>query len=253
MALKALYQIDVGKMPLSEALGDIFVQARSMVDTPMMQSVRDAQALLKQTAQERAGGLSPASVRQVKRAASSASVLLGRLAEEIASQTCVLLGETQAPDAQRAEQMMRSALEETRASLLRLRERDTLQPQIIAELTALALKRADQMEHTFLRHLPASLHAAAFAQTLVRGVLEKRQEIDDQLSALSTGWALDRQATVDRNIMRLAAYEILYLPDIPAGATINEAVEIAKKYSTAESGRFVNGILGSLVMRTAQV
>jgi N utilization substance protein B len=253
MALKALYQMDVGKMPLSEALEDIFAQAHSMVDTPMMQSVHDAQTLLKQTAQERAGELSPVSLRQVKRAASAASVLLGKLAEEIASQTCALFGESQAPDVQQAEQMMRSALEETRASLLRLKERDTLQPEIIAELIALALKRADQMEHTFLRHLPASLHTASFAQTLVRGVLEKRQEIDDRLSALSTGWALDRQATVDRNIMRLAAYEILYLPDIPAGATINEAVEIAKKYSTAESGRFVNGILGSLVMQTAQV
>jgi N utilization substance protein B len=253
MALKALYQMDVGKLPLSEALEEIFAQARSMVDTPMMQSMRDAQALLKQTALQRADGLSSVGVRQVKRAASAASVLLGKLAEETASLTCALLSESPAADAQRAEQAMRNALKETQESLLRLRERDTLQPEIIAELTSLALKRAEQMEHTFLKHLPASLQTASFAQTLVGGVLEKMQEIDDRLSALSTGWALDRQAAVDRNIMRLAAYEILYLPDIPAGATINEAVEIAKKYSTAESGRFVNGILGSLVMQTAQV
>jgi N utilization substance protein B len=253
MALKALYQMDVGKLPLSEALEDVCEQARSMVDAPIMQAVRDAQTLLKQSALQRAGELSPVSLRQVKKTASAAAILLGKLAEEIASQTCALFSESQIPDAQRAERILRSALEETRESIQRLRERDTLQPEIIVELTDLALKRAVQMEHTFLKHLPSSLQTASFAQTLVRGVLEKMQEIDDRLSALSTGWALDRQAAVDRNIMRLAAYEILYLPDIPTGATINEAVEIAKKYSTAESGRFVNGILGSLVMQTAQV
>ena len=67
-----------------------------------------------------------------------------------------------------------------------------------------------------------------------------------QKAALSAGWALDRQPAVDRNILRIAAFEILFLGDVPAGASINEAVELAKKFSTAESGRFVNGVLGTL-------
>jgi N utilization substance protein B len=75
---------------------------------------------------------------------------------------------------------------------------------------------------------------------------EKRAEIDARLEALAGGWRLDRQVAVDRNILRLAALEMLYVSEIPISASINEAVELAKKFSTAESGRFVNGVLGAL-------
>jgi len=85
-----------------------------------------------------------------------------------------------------------------------------------------------------------------FAEELVRGALEHQDEIDGRLTELATDWGLDRQAAVDRNILRLSAYEILYRPDSPVAAVVNEAVELAKKYSTAESGRFVNGVLGAL-------
>ena len=85
-----------------------------------------------------------------------------------------------------------------------------------------------------------------FAEEAVRGVWAHRALLDGRLSALATDWAMDRQAAVDRNILRLGAYELLYLPDSPVAAVVNEAVELAKKYSTAESGGFVNGVLGAL-------
>ncbi len=85
-----------------------------------------------------------------------------------------------------------------------------------------------------------------YAEELVRGTLSHLAELDGRLSALTTDWASDRQATVDRNLLRLAAFELLYRPDAPVAAVVNEAVELAKKYSTAESGRFVNGVLGAL-------
>lgn len=84
------------------------------------------------------------------------------------------------------------------------------------------------------------------AEELVRGTLEHQEEIDARVAALATDWALDRQAAVDRNILRMASYELLYRPDAPVASVVNEAVELAKKYSTAESGRFVNGVLGAL-------
>lgn len=90
------------------------------------------------------------------------------------------------------------------------------------------------------------LRTAAFVHKLVTGVLDNREMIDRRLADLSSGWRLERQVAVDRNIMRVAAFEMLSLPGIPTGASINEAVELAKKYSTAESGRFVNGVLGAL-------
>lgn len=85
-----------------------------------------------------------------------------------------------------------------------------------------------------------------YAEELVRGALEHLAEIDGRITALTPDWTPDRQAAVDRNILRLAAYELLYRPDAPVAAVVNEAVELAKKYSTAESGRFVNGVLGAL-------
>ncbi len=86
----------------------------------------------------------------------------------------------------------------------------------------------------------------AYAEELVRSTLDNRTEIDARLAALTTDWASDRQAVVDRNILRMAGYELLFRPDAPVAAVVNEAVELAKKYSTAESGRFVNGVLGAL-------
>jgi N utilization substance protein B len=88
---------------------------------------------------------------------------------------------------------------------------------------------------------------ADFARVLVDGVLEHMTKIDEVLKRLAVGWELQRQPAVDRNILRMAIFEILYLDHIPASVSINEAVDLAKKYSTAESGRFVNGVLGALV------
>ena len=85
-----------------------------------------------------------------------------------------------------------------------------------------------------------------FAEELVRGVLEQRAGIDEKIVRYTENWDLPRIAAVDRNILRLAAYEMLYRDDIPPVVSINEAVDIAKKFSTHESGAFVNGILDRL-------
>ena len=87
----------------------------------------------------------------------------------------------------------------------------------------------------------------AFAQQLVLGAAQHRAGVDEVIARYARGWTLERMANIDRNVLRLATYEILYLPDIPPSVTVDEAVEMAKKYSTAESGRFVNGILGNLL------
>jgi N utilization substance protein B len=100
------------------------------------------------------------------------------------------------------------------------------------------------------------LAVRAFAEPLIRGTLAHRDELDLLIQKHTKNWDLRRMATVDRNILRLAAYEMLYREDIPPVVSINEAVDIAKKFSTEESGRFVNGILDKLrteVMRPARL
>jgi N utilization substance protein B len=94
-----------------------------------------------------------------------------------------------------------------------------------------------------------------FADPLIRGVLEQRDQIDEQIKKHTKNWDFHRIAAVDRNIMRLAIYEMLHRDDIPPVVSINEAVDIAKKFSTQDSGKFVNGILDKVrgeLMRSAR-
>jgi transcription antitermination factor NusB len=90
----------------------------------------------------------------------------------------------------------------------------------------------------------------AFARELVGGVLEQLTDIDKQIRAVAENWDMARMATVDRNILRLGTYELVYRKDIPGKVTINEAVDLAKRYGTAESGTFVNGILDRIMAQT---
>jgi N utilization substance protein B len=82
-----------------------------------------------------------------------------------------------------------------------------------------------------------------FADTLIRGTLQHRDEIDAALRRIVKNWEIHRIAAVDRNILRLAIHEMLHRDDIPPVVSINEAVDIAKRFSTEESGKFVNGVL----------
>jgi N utilization substance protein B len=82
-----------------------------------------------------------------------------------------------------------------------------------------------------------------FAEKLVRGVCANREQIDEALSSFTSNWELHRIGVVERNVMRMSIFELLYCDDVPAVVSINEAVDLAKFFSVRESGRFVNGVL----------
>jgi N utilization substance protein B len=82
-----------------------------------------------------------------------------------------------------------------------------------------------------------------FTSRIVRGTLEHLPEIDAAIKDAAEHWVLERMAAVDRNILRAAAFELLYSPDVPPAVAIDEALEIAKRFSTTESASFINGIL----------
>jgi N utilization substance protein B len=82
-----------------------------------------------------------------------------------------------------------------------------------------------------------------FVERVVLGVLEHRKEIDQLIETYSENWRLDRMNTVDRNILRMAAFELLYCEEIPPKVTLNEAIDLGKKYGSEDSGSFINGIL----------
>jgi N utilization substance protein B len=126
--------------------------------------------------------------------------------------------------------------------------------QILYQLDVQEQLSDDQAIGMFWRNFAATAEAEGataddlgeiqpFAEKLVRGVREHLAEIDAQIQGASKNWRLERMARVDRNLLRLALYELKYVDDVPAKVAINEAIEIAKRYGTNESSAFVNGIL----------
>ena len=93
------------------------------------------------------------------------------------------------------------------------------------------------------RRLRAQPKLWDFARGLVDGVRENQVRIDSAITTVAENWRIDRMAAIDRNILRLGAYELLLCADIPDKVAINEALELAKRYSTAQSSKFVNGVL----------
>lgn len=94
--------------------------------------------------------------------------------------------------------------------------------------------------------------ARNFTETIVRGVVEYRAVLDQAIRDVAQNWSLKRMATVDLSILRICAYELLYLPEIPVRVAINEAIEIAKRYGTKESPAFVNGLLDKIAHQAKQ-
>ena len=91
-----------------------------------------------------------------------------------------------------------------------------------------------------------------FADLLIKGTIENLERIDSLISKYAKNWEISRMAFVDRNILRLASYELLFLKDIPPKVSINEAVELAKRYSGEDSSKFVNAILDKIKNQTFQ-
>lgn len=102
------------------------------------------------------------------------------------------------------------------------------------------------IEHFWEGNNEAESDIRNFADSLVLGVADKKEEIDNMISGYATNWQLERMAVIDRNVLRFAAYELLFMKDIPPKVSINEAIDIAKKFGGNDSGKFVNGILDKI-------
>lgn len=104
----------------------------------------------------------------------------------------------------------------------------------------------DSSERTireYWRETPGDAEGRPYADEAVRGVSEERERIDEYIVQASENWRLDRMTRVDRNILRLGTYELLHQGDVPRAVILDESVELAKRYGTEESGKFVNGVL----------
>jgi len=117
-----------------------------------------------------------------------------------------------------------------------------------ADLVKKPLEESDD----FLREEERDPETRKFAQRLIQGTLEGRDEIDGVIQKVAQNWNISRMAVVDRNVLRLVTYELLNCQDIPPKVAINEAIEIGKRYSTQNSGAFINGILDRIMNRDSE-
>ena len=99
---------------------------------------------------------------------------------------------------------------------------------------------------------PVEREVRELAEEYVRGVATHRRAIDDEIESVSANWRLDRMAKVDRNVLRLAVFELQHRPDVPVKVVLNEAIELGKKYGSESSGAFINGLLDRLAQALAQ-
>jgi N utilization substance protein B len=106
--------------------------------------------------------------------------------------------------------------------------------------------RPDSAVDFFWQKKRAPAETREYSRWLVEGILDKRKDVDEAIQSVSQHWRIERMAVVDRNILRLAAFELLNSPHTAPAVVINEAIEIAKKFSCPEAATFVNGILDAL-------
>ena len=124
--------------------------------------------------------------------------------------------------------------------------------EILREVLALPRGKEETIRKQLTRLTESEQHWS-FVERLVVGVASHLNAIDEMIGRFSNNWKVARMARVDRNVLRLAAYELIFEPDIPTRATLNEAIEIAKRYGSVDSGKFVNGILDRIAQELDRV
>jgi len=107
---------------------------------------------------------------------------------------------------------------------------------------------ADVYPHFWKEH-ETEIEVREFAQGLVEGVMREREALDRIIAGSADNWRIERMAVVDRNILRVAVYELAWLPDTPSVVVLDEAIEVGKKYGSEQSGSFINGILDAVRKR----
>jgi N utilization substance protein B len=241
LALRTLYQMEVGSTPLEEALLGAHEQLRIAVVQPMDQMRLEAKLDLKALAVQLAKQ-NPMLNNRIKRTATAAGKVLDALLMRTLDVCDAVCG---SPDPRFGDP--KAALDEdaaaARDALERLHPKDVLAQESADIIIARALEHLAKITGMFRRKVVQMAEQAMLLNTLVEGVVKHRAEADDMLAKRAEGWTQERRPIVDQSILRLAVFELLYTPQTPTAIVLNEAVELAKKYSTDHSPKYVNGVL----------
>ena len=105
---------------------------------------------------------------------------------------------------------------------------------------------SDEATRLFSNHFVQEEDTRAFFEKIVEGTIANKADIDKLIESFSSNWRISRMSGIDRNVIRIAVYEMMYCPDIPSTVAINEAIDIGKEYGTKDSGAFINGVLDAI-------
>ncbi len=246
LALKALFQIDIGKQPLSEVIIGAEGQIIQGLLQPSGQAVREAQADVKSILKPHEPELTTQTRRQVRKAGTDCMKAMKNAAAHVETIARQCIEDPLNVDIASIVHRISTATDIGINSIAESVNRDGFRDDLVQLLVEAVQTKTKVVGISVSRTINSSVVASKTFHALVHGVQQHLIELDDRISSLSAGWTLDRQPAVDRNVLRVAVYELLFMPEVPAGVVINEAVDLAKKYSTADSGKFVNGILGAL-------
>ena len=159
------------------------------------------------------------------------------------------IGPGGAGTARRPPRLARGSVLSTQATMTRRTRGREIALQVLYQIEQNPGLDPDEVRRFIDRRLRGDKRLVEFAEALIAGVQANQPRIDALIAEVAENWRLDRMAAIDRNILRLGAFEMLFCPDVPTKVAINEALELAKRYSTAQSSRFVNGILDRLQRR----
>ncbi len=246
LALRALYQVDVGKQPLSEALEGSLSRIRVALTDPAIQQAIEFDRETKLLIRDHAPRASVPGARQFRRLARSASQEMSRFSDSISEYVQEVIPPLPGMAWETTIVRVESAVQIHLDGLLRLARRLEVAESSYKTVIERARVSFGIVIDILTKLLPFAVGPAEYLVACTEGVVSNRDELDCRLGAIARDWTMDRLSAVDRNILRLAAFEILYLPSVPIGVSIDQAVKLAKKYSSPESGKFVNGILGAL-------
>ncbi len=246
LALLALFQADVGKHPQEEIIEGALDLMRHNVDNALSEIVEDAREAVNEIVEVHLIEHGRHDIRKIRAAARAVILEVEGLVDRAATRTRAVIRVVPTETMETARLAIWFDGRETRRKLHTMPERSPVDPKLVRELSAAGCERIARILRLFARLMWPAAETAPLLVSLIKGVQGSHRAIDKAIRSLSEGWDLERQPAVDRNILRLGAYEVMYAPEISAGITINEAIELANRYSTDESSRFINGVLGAL-------
>jgi N utilization substance protein B len=247
LALKAVFQVDVGGQPMEEVLEGTLDQARLYIERPVQHAVAESRSRLLGECKAWQVRISDAAIHGVRGAARS-SLRVIKLVQEAALDYARI--STGVPDRPADDEILQGAILAAKQKLKEVALRPSLHTKARDSVLAIAEHDLSHIEQLITKHLPAAVQMSGMMFKLARGVMTERAMLDERLTVYCDNWPLNRQSAVDRNILRICAYELVIGSGAPPVVAINEAVELAKKYSTPESARFIHGVLGSLSANT---